>query len=309
MRKVIGIGETILDILFRDGQPQAAVPGGSVYNAVISLGRMGQNVTFISETGNDRVGEMILANMRENGVDTANVNVFPEGKSPVSLAFLNERNDAEYIFYKDYPRQRLEVNMPEISSDDIIMIGSYFAITPVLRDKVKELLDRAHDAGAIIYYDVNFRSTHANEAIKLMPTIIENFEYADILRGSTEDFQNMFRQPDADKVYSNHVGFYCPNFICTDADGDVRLRTKHVCKDYPVTPLKAVSTIGAGDNFNAGVVYGLLKYRVRRADLAELTEADWDAIIRCGMDLASEVCQSYDNYISKEFAAKYVSQS
>lgn len=305
MRKVIGIGETILDILFRDGQPQAAVPGGSVYNAVISLGRMGQNVTFISETGNDRVGEMILANMRENGVDTANVNVFPEGKSPVSLAFLNERNDAEYIFYKDYPRQRLEVNMPEISSDDIIMTGSYFAITPVLRDKVKELLDRAHDAGAIIYYDVNFRSTHANEAIKLMPTIIENFEYADILRGSTEDFQNMFRQPDADKVYSNHVGFYCPNFICTDADGDVRLRTKHVCKDYPVTPLKAVSTIGAGDNFNAGVVYGLLKYRVRRADLAELTEADWDAIIRCGMDFSADVCKSVSNSVSKEFAESY----
>lgn len=305
MRKVIGIGETILDILFRDGQPQAAVPGGSVYNAVISLERMGQNVTFISETGNDRVGEMILANMRENGVDTANVNVFPEGKSPVSLAFLNERNDAEYIFYKDYPRQRLEVNMPEISSDDIIMIGSYFAITPVLRDKVKELLDRAHDAGAIIYYDVNFRSTHANEAIKLMPTIIENFEYADILRGSTEDFQNMFRQPDADKVYSNHVGFYCPNFICTDADGDVRLRTKHVCKDYPVTPLKAVSTIGAGDNFNAGVVYGLLKYRVRRADLAELTEADWDAIIRCGMDFSADVCKSVSNSVSREFAESY----
>lgn len=305
MRKVIGIGETILDILFRDGQPQAAVPGGSVYNAVISLGRMGQNVTFISETGNDRVGEMILANMRENGVDTANVNVFPEGKSPVSLAFLNERNDAEYIFYKDYPRQRLEVNMPEISSDDIIMIGSYFAITPVLRDKVKELLDRAHDAGAIIYYDVNFRSTHANEAIKLMPTIIENFEYADILRGSTEDFQNMFRQPDADKVYRDHVEFYCPNFICTDADGDVRLRTKHVCKDYPVTPLKAVSTIGAGDNFNAGVVYGLLKYRVRRADLAELTEADWDAIIRCGMDFSADVCKSVSNSVSREFAESY----
>lgn len=305
MRKVIGIGETILDILFRDGQPQAAVPGGSVYNAVISLGRMGQNVTFISETGNDRVGEMILANMRENGVDTANVNVFPEGKSPVSLAFLNERNDAEYIFYKDYPRQRLEVNMPEISSDDIIMIGSYFAITPVLRDKVKELLDRARDAGAIIYYDVNFRSTHANEAIKLMPTIIENFEYADILRGSTEDFQNMFRQPDADKVYRDHVEFYCPNFICTDADGDVRLRTKHVCKDYPVTPLKAVSTIGAGDNFNAGVVYGLLKYRVRRADLAELKEADWDAIIRCGMDFSADVCKSVSNSVSKEFAESY----
>ena len=32
MRKVIGIGETILDIIFRNEQPSAAVPGGSVFN-------------------------------------------------------------------------------------------------------------------------------------------------------------------------------------------------------------------------------------------------------------------------------------
>ena len=30
MRRVIGIGETIMDIIFKDGQPTAAVPGGSV---------------------------------------------------------------------------------------------------------------------------------------------------------------------------------------------------------------------------------------------------------------------------------------
>lgn len=31
MRKVFGIGETILDIIFRNDQPQKAVPGGSVF--------------------------------------------------------------------------------------------------------------------------------------------------------------------------------------------------------------------------------------------------------------------------------------
>ena len=41
MRKVIGIGETILDIIFRGGQPTAAVPGGSVFNGIVSLGRIG----------------------------------------------------------------------------------------------------------------------------------------------------------------------------------------------------------------------------------------------------------------------------
>lgn len=51
MRKIIGIGETIMDIIFQNGQPTAAVPGGSVFNSVISLGRLGMSTTFISETG------------------------------------------------------------------------------------------------------------------------------------------------------------------------------------------------------------------------------------------------------------------
>ena len=303
MRKVIGIGETILDILFKDNQPKAAVPGGSVFNGIISLGRAGANVTFISEVGGDKVGNIILDFMKENGVGTDNVVVYPERKSPVSLAFLNEKNDAEYVFYKDYPNLRLDADMPEVTGDDIIMFGSFYAITPQLRDKVKELLDKARKVGAIIYYDVNFRKTHAHEAIKLMPTILENFEYADIVRGSNEDFGYMFGMTDPDKVYQHKVSFYCPHFICTNGGEGLCLRTASLKKDYPVEPLQTVSTIGAGDNFNAGLVFGLLKNRIRKADLDELTEADWDKIIASGMSFSKEVCTSLDNYISKEFAA------
>ncbi|MDE5677509.1 MAG: carbohydrate kinase [Phocaeicola sp.] len=305
MRKIIGIGETILDILFKDNQPTAAVPGGSVFNGIISLGRMGLDVTFISETGNDRVGKTILAFMKENGVSTDHVNVFPEGKSPVSLAFLDEHNDAEYLFYKDYPHLRLDVAMPEIRRDDIVMIGSYYAVTPQLRDKVKELLDYAHRQGAIIYYDVNFRSTHRHEAIKLLPAILENFEYADIVRGSVDDFQNMFGLTDADRIYRSKIEFYCPRFICTHGAGRIGLYTKQVKKHYEVEPLPAVSTVGAGDNFNAGLVFGLLKFRIRKDDLDDLSESDWDQVIRCGKDFSADVCMSLNNSISKEFAAAY----
>ena len=304
MRRVIGIGETILDVLFKDNQPKAAVPGGSVFNGIISLGRAGANVTFISEVGGDKVGNIILDFMKENGVGTDNVVVYPDRKSPVSLAFLNEKNDAEYIFYKDYPNLRLDAEMPEVTGDDIIMFGSYYAITPQVRDKVKDLLDRARKAGAIIYYDVNFRKSHAHEAIKLMPIILENFEYADIVRGSNEDFGFMFGMTDPDKVYQHKVSFYCPRFICTNGGEGLCLRTASLKKDYPVAPLQTVSTIGAGDNFNAGLVFGLLKNRIRRADLDELPEADWDKIIASGMSFSKEVCTSLDNYISKEFAEK-----
>lgn len=302
MRKVIGIGETILDIIFRDGQPTAAVPGGSVFNGIVSLGRAGVPICFISETGNDHVGNIILNFMRDNNISTEHVNVFPDGKSPVSLAFLNDRSDAEYIFYKDYPKQRLDIDYPKLEEDDIVIVGSYYALNPVLRDKVLELLDQAREKKAIVYYDPNFRSSHKEEAIRLAPTIIENLEYADIVRGSQEDFFYMYNLQDADKIYKDKIKFYCSNFLCTAGAEQISLRTATLSKEYPIPPLEAVSTIGAGDNFNAGIIYGLLKYDVRHEDLNAMDEATWDKVIRCGMKFAAEVCKSFNNSVSREFA-------
>ena len=305
MRRVIGIGETILDVIFRDQKPTAAVPGGSVFNGLISLGRIGVDVVFISETGNDRVGKSILDFMEQNNVSADHVNVFPDGKSPISLAFLDENSDADYIFYKDYPKQRLDVEMPKIQEDDIVVFGSYYALNPVLREKMLEFLTMAKEAKAIIYYDVNFRSSHKDEAIKLAPTIIENLEYADIVRGSTEDFLNMYKIGEVDKVYKDKIMFYCPHFICTAGPDEVSLRTKGISKNYPVEPLLPVSTIGAGDNFNAGLIYGFLKYDIRYRDIMTLSEHYWDKIIACGLEFSAEVCGSFDNSISKEFAQRY----
>ena len=305
MRKVFGIGETILDIIFRNDQPQKAVPGGSVFNGLISLGRLNVPVSFISELGNDRVGDMIRDFMEDNHITTEFVDRFPDGKSPISLAFLDDDKNANYIFYKDYPKQRLDVLFPKLEEDDIVMIGSYYALNPVLREKILELLDQAREKKAIIYYDPNFRSSHKNEAMKLAPTIIENLEYADIVRGSLEDFFYMYGMQDADKIYKDKIKFYCPRFICTAGGEKVSLRTNLVNKDYPIEPLEAVSTIGAGDNFNAGLIYGLLKYDVRYRDLNNLNEATWDNVIQCGKDFAAEVCRSFSNSVSVEFAESY----
>lgn len=305
MRKVIGIGETILDVIFENNQPSVAVPGGSVFNGIVSLGRMGVDVRFISETGNDRVGSIILRFMEENNIPTDHVNVFPDGKSPVSLAFLNEKNDAEYIFYKEYPKQRLDVIYPQINEDDIVIFGSFYALNPVLRDKMTELLELARERKAIVYYDPNFRSTHKDQAMRLTPIIIENLEYADIVRGSNEDFFYMYGMEDVNKIYKDKIKFYCPNFIYTSGDGCISLRSNRLSKEYTVAPIETVSTIGAGDNFNAGIIFGMLKYGVRYRDLSNIDEETWDKVIQCGKDFSAEVCCSLNNSISKEFAAKY----
>ena len=309
MRKVIGIGETILDIIFRNNQPHKAVPGGSTFNGLISLGRLGIPVSFISEVGNDRVGDMIHDFMAENNLSTRYVDRFPDGKSPISLAFLDDDRNANYIFYKDYPKQRLDVSLPEINEDDIFIYGSYYSLNPALRERMVEFLDYARQRKAILYYDPNFRKAHAHEAIHLGPTLLENFEYADIIRGSDEDFLNIFKEVDCEKVYNHHIRFYCDRFITTHGAKGVNLYHGDLHRHFDSPAIQPVRTIGAGDNFNAGILYGLLKYKVRHRDLPTLSEETWTNIIRCGIDLATEVCRNYDNYISKEFATSYLSQS
>ena len=256
MRKVIGIGETVLDIIFRDEKPISALPGGSTFNAIISLGRSGVKASMISETGNDRIGQNIIKFMESNGIDASYVNVYPESKSPLSLAFLNDHNDADYIFYKDHPHDRIDYVYPEVNADDIVLFGSFFALNPVIRPQVYAFLDYARQRGAILYYDVNFRASHKNEVMKVTPNLLDNLEMADIVRGSSEDFEILFRQHDADTVYRSQIAFYTKKFIYTRSADPVEVRgDSGFSKQYPVLPTETVSTIGAGDNFNAGFIY------------------------------------------------------
>jgi fructokinase len=315
MRKVIGIGETVLDIIFKNEsprvgdqssgfQPIGAVPGGSVFNGIISLGRAGVPASFISETGNDRVGQKICSFLQENGVNADNIFVYPDSKSPISLAFLNDQNDAEYIFYKDHPRDQLEFVYPDIQADDIVMFGSYYAVNPVIRPQVAAFLDYAKNKGAIIYYDVNYRASHKHEVMKLTPNILENLEYADIVRGSTEDFEVMFKKTDPEVIYRSQIAFYTKNFIMTQGCNPVELRAEGgLKKQYAVQPMETVSTIGAGDNFNAGFVYGLIKYGVTREMIVSgFSEELWDQIIACAQQFSANVCKIIDNSVDRTFA-------
>lgn len=306
MRKVIGIGETVLDIIFRDNQPVHAVPGGSTFNAIISLGRCGMETNFISETGNDHVGRMIIQFLKDNGCHAECVNVYPDSKSPLSLAFLNEKNDAEYVFYKDHPRDRLDFTYPDVQADDIVLFGSYYALNPVIRQQVKDFLEYAHNRGAILYYDVNFRASHQSEVMKLTPNLLENFELADIVRGSSEDFDILFKKSNPDEVYRSHIMFYTKNFILTQAANPVEVRADGgFSKQYAIEPVETVSTIGAGDNFNAGFLYGLLHDGITRQQLEQgLSSQQWDSLVHCALQFSAEVCKSLYNYVSPAFGTQ-----
>ncbi|GHT20586.1 fructokinase [Bacteroidia bacterium] len=298
MRKIIGIGETILDLIFQENQPRRAVPGGSTFNCMISLARCGFNTLFVSELGNDHVGAIIRDFMLANGLSSEYVDFYDDGKSPVALAFLDKNSEATYSFYRQFPEKRLSVAFPAVNADDVVIFGSYFVVNPEIRAQVKGGLAAAQSHQAIIYYDINFRAAHADERAELLPAFLENIAFSTVVRCSDEDLSVLFPQEKIRDIYNMYIAPRCKNLIVTQGAKETLLFTPDLEKSYPVQPVKPVSTIGAGDNFNAGFTCALLRNGIRRGDLAALPERDWDALIASAHAFAAEVCQSPDNYIA-----------
>jgi fructokinase len=304
MRRIYAIGETLLDIIFRDGQPQVAKAGGSMLNSVVSLGRLSLPVSFISEYGYDNVGDLIDVFLKENGVNTSYAHRYHDGQTAVALAFLDQKNDAHYTFYKSYPANRLNIVFPELHRNDIVLCGSFYALSAEIRDKFLLFIEAARDAGVIILYDPNFRKSHADDADILKPMIIQNMKLASIIRGSDEDFENIFGAKTPDETWKI-VKEYCGCLVYTANAGEVYVRTTTYSGAFPVKRIKPLSTIGAGDNFNAGIIAAVYNSDITGNDLQVTGVELWGKIISTAVGFATEVCLSYENYISRDFALKY----
>jgi len=84
----------------------------------------------------------------------------------------------------------------------------------------------------------------------------------------------------------------------------VYVRTVSYSGKFAVKAIKPVSTIGAGDNFNAGMMAAIYLNQISADQLDKMGEKEWSKVVSLGVDFATNVCLSYENYISMEFAGE-----
>ena len=128
-----------------------------------------------------------------------------------------------------------------------------------------------------------------------MANIEENMSLANVVRGSMEDFGYLYGLHDADAVYER-VRRHCPTLILTDGARPIRVYTPDACETFPVEPVETVSTVGAGDNFNAGYIYAKLT-------LQSSSSASQSALIAMAQRWSQDVCCQIGNHISATLAA------
>ncbi|HNQ83649.1 MAG TPA: carbohydrate kinase [Bacteroidales bacterium] len=304
MNAIYAIGETVYDIIFRNDQPVAARPGGSMLNTAISLGRSGLKVEMITELGDDPVGKLVTAFLNDNGVSTSFIQPAGNYKTPVSLAFLDDSGDARYSFYKNIPEKRLNIGQAEAGKGDVVLFGSFYSLDAGIRHEIISFINKSKQNGALIFYDPNIRKNHLGEINKLMPSVEENISLADIIRGSDEDFFNLFGLDDQFEIAHKVIQSGCHHMVITRGKHGADYLSRDEAIHFPAIETKAVSTIGAGDAFNAGIIYAIIKNDIPGIELVNINSATWKTILRIGTIFAAEVCKSYDNYIGKDFASQ-----
>jgi len=138
---------------------------------------------------------------------------------------------------------------------------------------------------------------------KVRPWIIQNMALADIVRGSDEDFLNIFGLSKPREIKMKLNSFGCNNVIITRNSKSVLAcfgESKTEIKIPPLQPL--VSTVGAGDNFNAGIIYSLIRNKLTVKDMVSMPKHLIEAMIMSGIEFSAEVCKTLDNYISPGFS-------
>jgi fructokinase len=304
MPRIFAFGETVYDIIFKNSQPVAAKAGGSMLNTSVSLGRLGLDVEFVSDLGKDLIGNTIISFLAENGVSTNLIERYENRKTAIAIAFLDDRNDASYTFYKDFPENRLFSMKFDFEEGDIVLFGSFFSLTESVRLVLLRFLNHARAKGCILIYDPNFRKPHLHELEKLKPFILENIALSDLVRASDEDFNLIFgvdNSKDAFKIIRN-LG--CDNLIYTANSKDVIMMSQENTVVLKVPVIEPVSTIGAGDNFNAGIIWTLSNHGVTKKEMNNLPLHIMENILANGISFSAGVCMSYENYISNEFALR-----
>jgi fructokinase len=290
-----------MDIIFENSSRIVTKAGGGMLNTAVSLGRCGIDVSLISELGDDQTASMILSFLKANKINSKYIRKYYRQKTSIALAYLNEQKIPSFSIYKSYPDWRRLIYPESFSDKDILFYGSLYSLSSSIRTDVKTILAAAKQGKAIRCYDPNIRQHNLDEP-GLRNALDENIAFADVVKGSDEDFKNIYGENTGDQYYSE-IQKINPEvvFVFTKGAGGVTGYFNDICIDLPAQDINVVSTIGAGDAFNAGIVYYLERLKDKGLKLEKIGGEELKEMLNTGLQFSAAVCETMDNYVPNNF--------
>ncbi len=293
MIEVVGIGAAVFDILMTmdsfppedtklQGKETKLQCGGPCATALVAMRKLGVNSAYMGALGDDMYGDHIRGAFDKYGVDRSKVRTVPDVQSFHSVVLINESNASRTCVWN---RGTLTPPVAEDVDLEMLKKAKYLHLDGHQLDCAIFAAEKARQYGVTVSLDAGGTYPGIEKLLPLVDVLIPSEEFALKITGCdrAEAAAAVLRekyQPETLIITQGSRG----GFIW-EAGKAIR---------YPVFPVKAIDSNGAGDTFHGAFVAA----RVKGMDVAQAAAfASATSALKCTRFGAQEGIPGYDEVL------------
>ena len=249
---------------FRLGGSLSLSVAGAEGNVAIGLARLGHRVAWAGRVGADELGELVIRTLRAEGADVSLVSVDPSRPTGLMLA---ERRIGDLVRVSYYrsgsagsqlgPADVLPALVPGVRL--LHVTGITLALSPAARQAVTAAVERAHEIGATVSVDVNYRARlwPPEEARAALRPVIAQ---ADLVIASADELALVSDddEPAVAEVAGRLLAEGATQVVVKQGADGATAYTADGVVSHPARPVPVADVVGAGDAFVAGYLSATL---------------------------------------------------
>jgi fructokinase len=244
------IGEALIDLIRRPGQPDDARVGGSPLNVAIGLSRLGVPAVLQTHIGTDRYAALVAARLTDNDVRLVPGSI-TAGITSSAVATIARDGSASYEFDIHWSLDRTPPGSPSL-----LHTGSIGAVLKPGASVVINTIRVFRDT-ATISYDPNVRPKLMGERDSARARIEALVCLADVVKASDEDLEWLYPAADLEAVARRWRDLGPAIVVVTHGESGAYAIGSNAAVRIPAPATDLVDTIGAGDSFMAGLLAAL----------------------------------------------------
>ena len=228
--------------------------GGEAVNEAIAAAKIGLKTGILCALGEDPAGDIVLNELKQNGVDTSPV--IRSTATPVTTMFVNADGTRKSVTNQAHRYNFHPEKDPSVFTDaKAVILGSLFRAPFDDPEIIHTVVSSAKAAGQMVVADTklpNFRFLTLADLSDSLPEI-------DYITPNEDEARHFTGKEEPEAMADVFLGYGVRNVIIKLGSKGCLLKNRETTIRLPAVPIRATDATGAGDNLVAGFTAEILR--------------------------------------------------